>query len=338
MRTAVLVERGRLALQERAVPVPGPGAVLVAVHAVGICGSDVHYWHRGAIGPFVVRAPLVLGHECAGHVVALGPGVESLAVGDRVALEPGVPCGRCRACRSGRYNLCPDVVFLATPPVDGALAEYVVHPAAFCFRLPEAVSDEAGALLEPLSVGVHAVRRGGVGLGSRVLVTGLGPIGLVTVMAARAAGAAAVYASDPVAFRRATAAGLGARALPAEGAAEALAGTGGCDVAIECSGAPAALALCCAATAPGGAIVVVGMGGDSASLPLVALQTREIDLRPVFRYAHTYPAALALAAGGAAPLQQLITHRLTLAEVGQAFALSLAAADGTIKVMVDPRR
>jgi len=337
VRAAVLVRRGELRIEERPTPSPGPGQVLVRVSAVGICGSDVHYWHRGAIGPFVVRAPLILGHECAGQVAAVGPGVTGLAPGDRVALEPGVPCGHCAACRCGRYNLCPEVRFLATPPVDGALAEYVAHPAAFCFRLPPEVSDEVGALLEPLSVGVHAARRGGCGLGSRVLVTGLGPIGLVAVLAARACGAAAVYATDPVAFRRAAAGALGAEALAAEEAAALRPAGDGVDVAIECSGAAPALALCCAALRPGGVLVVVGMGAETATLPLIELQTREVEVRPIFRYAHTYPAALALAASGRAPLERLITHRLPLERVEEGFELSRVAAGGTIKVMIDPR-
>lgn len=342
MRVAVLRGIHDLGLEERPVPEPGAGEVLVRVTAVGVCGSDVHYWHRGAIGPFVVRGPLVLGHECAGEVVALGPGVSGPAVGDRVAMEPGIPCGRCRACREGRYNLCPDVRFWATPPFDGSFAEYVVHPADFCFPLPEGVLDEAGALIEPLSTGVHAARRGRIGPGSSVLVTGLGPIGLVNVMAAFAAGAGSVWASDPVPFRRAAAASLGASILPA-GGAEGIAHLHrehpeGLDVAVDCSGAPAALELCCGAVRPGGAVVLIGMGADRLELPLALLQTREVDLLPVFRYAHTYPAAIAWVASGRAPLDRLITHRLPMSRVQEAFELVHATAEGAIKVMVDPRQ
>ena len=341
MRAAVLARPGVLEVQERPRPEPGAGEALIRVTAVGVCGSDVHYWHRGAIGPFVVRGPIVLGHECAGTVVALGPGAgpAGLRPGDRVALEPGIACGRCPSCRSGRYNLCPEVVFLATPPVDGALAEYVVHPVAFCHRLPDGVTDEAGALLEPLSVGVHAVRRGAAVLGARVLVTGLGPIGLAAVMAALGAGAAEVFGSDPVPFRRRAAVDLGATPVPGSGTAEELRAetAGGVDAAIECSGAAAALALCCASVRAGGRVVVVGMGAEHASLPILELQTREVDVIPVFRYHHTYPAALGLVRRGAAPVERLITHRLTLGRVAEAFELSRAAAPGTMKVMVDPR-
>jgi len=343
VRVAVLSGPHDLGIEERPVPEPGPGEVLVRVTAVGVCGSDVHYWHRGAIGPFVVRGPLVLGHECAGEVVALGSGVSGPAVGDRVAMEPGIPCGTCRACREGRYNLCPDIRFWATPPFDGAFAEYVVHPADFCFRLPAGVGDEAGALIEPLSTGVHAARRGRIGPGSRVLVTGLGPIGLVNVMAAFAAGAGRVWGSDPVAFRRAAARDLGAEVLPAGSApAEAAArlrdaAGGGVDVAVDCSGAPGAVELCCAAVRPGGAVVLIGLGGDRAELPIALLQTREVDLLPVFRYAHTYPAAIDWVASGHAPVERLITHRLPMSRVAEAFELVHSTAEGAIKVMIDPQ-
>lgn len=335
MRAAVLVRPGQLEIEERRRPEPGPGEVLVRISAVGICGSDVHYWEHGRIGPFVVTGPLILGHECAGQVVAAGPPLpgarpDAVPPGARVALEPGVPCGRCPSCRSGRYNLCPDVAFLATPPHDGALAEYVVHPADFCHVLPEGVDDASGALLEPLSVGIHAARRGGVGLGSRVLVTGMGPIGLMAVLAARAAGAWIVWGSDPVGFRREAAADLGAAAWD-EGAAGAV------DVAIECSGAAPAVELCCTAVRPGGRVVIVGMGAPRVSVPLIDMQAREVELVPVFRYAHTYSAALGLVARGAAPVGRLVTDRLPLSAVEEAFARARAAAPGTIKVVVDPR-
>src|SRR6476469_4004604 len=191
-RAAVLTGPGRIVVEDRPVPEPGPREVLVEISAVGVCGSDVHYFEHGRIGDFVFEAPLVLGHESAGRVAALGEGVTRHAVGDRVTLEPGVPCGRCRECRAGRYNLCPDVVFFATPPVDGAFTNHVAIHEDFAFALPDELSDEAGALMEPLSVGIWACRKAGVGLGDRVLVTGAGPIGLLAAQVARAAGASRV--------------------------------------------------------------------------------------------------------------------------------------------------
>ena len=194
--SAVLAAVGDLRIEDRPAPRPGPGEVVIGVRSVGICGSDIHYWEHGRIGDFVVESPLVLGHEAAGVVEDVAADVTDLKPGDRVAIEPGVPCRRCAACKSGRYNLCADVRFMATPPIDGALARYVAHPSDFCYRLPDHVSLDDGATLEPLSVGVHACRRGGVTSGSRVLVMGAGPVGLACLLAARAAGAAAVGVAD----------------------------------------------------------------------------------------------------------------------------------------------
>src|SRR4051812_21683563 len=269
MMAAVLYAPRDLRIEQRPVPSPSQGEVLIRILSVGVCGSDVHYYEHGRIGDFVVRAPLVLGHESAGRVVALGPEATRHAVGDRVTLEPGVPCGGCRECRAGRYNLCPDVVFFATPPVDGAFTNFVAIHEDFAFALPDALSDEAGALMEPLSVGIWACRRAGVKAGDRGLVTGAGPIGLLAMQGARASGAS-VTISDVsearLAFAGRTGAARVARGDPA--GVEA-------DVLIECSGPPAALAGGIAALRPAGTAVVVGMGpGVTAEVPLALIQTR----------------------------------------------------------------
>src|SRR5215208_5176364 len=196
MKVAVLHAPGQIRIEQRDRPHPGPREVLVQVTAVGVCGSDVHYYEHGRIGPFVVDAPLILGHESAGRVVELGEGATKHAVGNRVALEPGVPCGRCRECRAGRYNLCADVVFFATPPIDGAFAEFVAIHEDFAFGLPDSLSDQEGALMEPLSVGVWACRKAEVSAGDRVLVTGAGPIGLLALQTACAFGATDITVTD----------------------------------------------------------------------------------------------------------------------------------------------
>ena len=177
-------------------PSPGPREVLVEITSVGVCGSDIHYYEHGRIGDHIVRSPLVLGHESAGRVAAVGPEVTKHAVGDRVTLEPGVPCGRCEQCRAGRYNLCPDVVFFATPPIDGTFTNFVTIHEDFAFALPDSMSDDVGALMEPLSVGIWACRKAGVTAGDRVLVTGAGPIGLLAMQVALAFGATQVEISD----------------------------------------------------------------------------------------------------------------------------------------------
>jgi L-iditol 2-dehydrogenase len=336
-RCVVLVEPGRVRVEERPTPSPGPGEVLVRVASVGVCGSDVHYYDEGRIGDHVVTAPLVLGHESSGTVVAVGEGVHDRAPGQRVAVEPGVPCGRCRPCRTGAYNLCPDVRFLATPPVDGAFTEYLAVPEAFAHPVPDALSDDAAALLEPTSVAVWAVRKAGVALGDRVLVTGAGPVGLLVAMVARAAGAQEVTVTDVVPERRAAAARHGvtrvldpAEASPAE-VVEA-------DVLVECSGVAAAVGDGVAAVRPGGTAVLVGMGAARETLlPTQLLQTREITLTGTFRYAHTYPTAIALAESGAVDLDALVSGHYRLQDVED--ALTAARRDPTVvKPVVVPVR
>ncbi len=333
---AVMVEPGRIELQDREVPSPGPGQALVEVASVGVCGSDVHWYTEGRIGELTVQGPLVLGHEASGVVVSVGPGVTRLSPGQRVAMEPGVPCGRCRACRRGEYNLCPDVRFFGTPPVDGTFARYVVHDADFCHPVPGSLSDDAAALVEPLAVGVYAAWKARLAIGQRVLVTGAGPIGLLAAAVARSAGASEVVVTDAQAARLPLATRMGATEVVDAGrGADELAGRG-FDVLVECSGATAALHAGLRAVREGGRAVVVGMSAHAeVPVPLSYLQMREIELVGTFRYANTYPTAITLAASGQVDLDSLVSGYYGLAQVEE--ALDVGHRDPqAVKVVVRP--
>jgi L-iditol 2-dehydrogenase len=333
MRAAVLHAPGDVRIEERDRPVPGPREVLVQITAIGVCGSDVHYYEHGRIGPMVVESPMVLGHESAGRVVELGDGATKHAVGDRVTLEPGVPCGRCRECRAGRYNLCADVVFFATPPIDGAFADFVAIHEDFAFALPDSLSDEEGALMEPLSVGIWACRKASVTAGDRVLVTGAGPIGILAAQCALAFGATEVTVSDVNEQRLEVARRTGAtRTLSPQDGFDDLEA----DVLIECSGHPDALSAGINALRPAGTAVLVGMGpGEEGTVPLSAIQRREIWVTGTFRYANTYPTAIALAASGRVDLKAIITGHYALEDAEA--ALKVGREDpASVKPIVVP--
>jgi len=296
--------------------------VLIAVKSVGICGSDVHYWVHGKIGDFVLKAPMVLGHESSGQVVEIGKNVKHLKPGDRITMEPGVPCRQCNYCKIGRYNLCRDVIFMATPPYDGSIANFITHPSDYCYKIPDHVSFEEAAMCEPLSVGVHACNRAGIKIGSVVLITGAGPIGLVCLLAAKAAGATTVILSDIKDERLEVAKKLGANlTISAKEDVKSVLDQLGhtVDFTIECSGAESAIRTALRATKSGGTVVLVGLGPNEIKLPLVDSACREVDIRGIFRYANCYPTALQLIASGKVDVKPLITHRFSLNETIKAF-------------------
>ncbi|QIO21982.1 NAD(P)-dependent alcohol dehydrogenase [Haloarcula sp. JP-L23] len=333
MRTAVLAEPTEFELEDRPRPSPGPDDVLVAIRDVGICGSDVHYYEHGRIGDYVVEDPLVLGHESAGEVVAVGENVTGLEAGDRVALEPGVPCRRCAHCKRGDYHLCEDVTFMATPPHDGAFAEYVSWPADFAYELPDSVSTAEGALCEPLSVGIHACRRGDVGTGDTVLVTGAGPIGLLVMEAARAAGATDVIVTDVVAEKLSLAAERGAdltvdvTETDLESAVEEYTDGVGADVVVEASGAEPSIRSTLDAVRRGGTVVLVGLA-DEATVPFDVLEVidNEIDVHGSFRYKNTYDAAVDLLADGVVDVEGIIDFESSLDAIDDAFQRAMEPA------------
>nr|XP_014343690.1 PREDICTED: sorbitol dehydrogenase isoform X2 [Latimeria chalumnae] len=286
---------GDLRVEFRPVPEPGPNEVLLRIHSVGICGSDVHYWLHGRIGDFVVKKPMVLGHEASGTVVKLGPAVTHLKPGDRVAIEPGVPRETDEFCKTGRYNLSPTIFFCATPPDDGNLCRYYVHNANFCYKLPDNVTFEEGALIEPLSVGIHACRRAGVTLGSQVLICGAGPIGLVSLIVAKGMGASQVVVTDLSASRLEKAKELGADFTleitneTSEKLAQKVSDLLGCmpEITMECTGAESSIQTGIYATRSGGTLVLIGLGPAMLKVPIVNALVREVDIRGIFRYCNT---------------------------------------------------
>lgn len=317
-RVSVLLGQDDLTVEDRPVPAVDPGDVLVRVAAVGVCGSDVHYFRHGRIGDFVVEEPLVLGHELSGTVVAVGDGVDPSRVGERVAIEPQRPCHRCAQCLAGRYNLCPHMRFYATPPVDGAFAEFVTIEAEFAHVLPDSVSFEAGALLEPLSVGIAAVRKAGIVPGSSVLIAGAGPIGIICAQAARAYGATRIVISDLVAERRERALSYGATEVVDPTAVDVTADIAPVDAFIDASGAPRAVSDGIKAVGPAGAAVLVGLGNSEMTLPVEHIQNLEVTVTGIFRYTNTWPVAIELVASGTIDLDSLVTGRFGLDDVRQA--------------------
>jgi len=343
MHAAFLHDIGDIRLEE--VPIPaldGDDQVLMQIKAVGICGSDLHYYQQGRVGIRVVREPLILGHEAAGEVIEVGEQVTQFQPGDRVVIEPGRTCGKCEFCKSGRYNLCPEVVFLGTPPVHGAFREYLTWPADFLFKLPDQMSYEEGAMMEPLAVGIHAVRLSSITLGDSVAVLGAGPIGLVSLQAAVAAGATLTIATDPIPSRLQMAQQLGAtHTLDASndvvGAVMELTEGRGVDVVIECVGLAATICQAISMVRRGGHIQAVGMAQDIIDqFPLFDIVNGEISISGSFRYANHYPSAIVAVRDGKIDVESLITHRFSLAETPEAMAWVAENQEQVIKAIIQP--
>jgi L-iditol 2-dehydrogenase len=333
-RVAYVDAEHRITLKQEPAPEPGPGQVLVELKANGICGSDLHFWREGRLGNFVVTRPYVPGHEACGVVVALGDGARGFASGDRVVIEPGMPCGRCRYCRAGRYNLCPDVVFLSAPPVNGTFCDYLAIRADALHRLPEAMDFEQGALVEPAAVGVHAVNRAGPCAGKTALVLGCGPIGLVTLQAFKAAGGARVACVDRIPYRLEKALALGADTAHNADEDDALLACAA-DVVFETAGSAAATAAAVRYAAPGGRIVQVGWPESPlVSLNVADLMEKELEHVGVNRYANAFPTAMAWIADGRIRAAEMITHRFGLDDIVEAFHTAHEQREQVIKAVV----
>jgi L-iditol 2-dehydrogenase len=323
MRTSVLTGQKALTIEDRPLPEVRSDEVLVRVAAVGVCGSDVHYFRHGRIGDFVVEGPLVLGHELSGTIVAVGDTVDADRVGQRVAVEPQKPCHRCRECEAGRYNLCPNMEFYATPPIDGAFTGYVAIQAEFAHPIPDSISDEAAALLEPLSVAITTMRKAHIVPGSTVLIAGAGPIGIICAQTARAFGAAEIIVSDLVPERRERALKYGATRVIDP--METDVATAGLDVNafIDASGSPRAVFSGIKAVRPAGYAVLVGLGNPEMTLPIEHIQNLEITVTGIFRYTDTWPAGIHLVASGQIDLDSLVTGTFDLEHVEDALESDL---------------
>jgi len=341
-----------LRIERRKVPPPAAEEVQVTINCVGICGSDMAYWAKGVAGGFLEldfsEDALCkgyegrMGHECAGTVRRVGSKVKHLQVGDRVALEPGVPCGDCPdACRIGRYNLCPNVRFIgsAVNKVPGAMCTVFNHKASFCYKLPASVSLEEGAMLEPMCVSLHAVTRSKVRPGFHVLVSGAGPIGLMTALCAKAAGASTVTITDMVDAKLAKAAEIGVEYRIKADDPDLLARMEQnigrkFDCCFECCGVAAALQNCVKAAISGGTVCVVANFGNSTPVPLQEAARREIDIIGVYRYCNLYPVALSLLENGKVNLKPLISKKFQLSEANEAF--EYFATGEPVKVIIQP--
>jgi D-xylulose reductase len=341
MEALVLERKGELSLREIDLPVTvGPHDVKIAIHTVGICGSDVHYYEYGQIGPFVVKAPMVLGHEAAGTVVEVGTQVKHLRVGDRVCMEPGIPDPNSRASRLGIYNLDPAVRFWATPPVHGCLTPFVVHPAAYTFRLPDNISFAEGAMVEPLAVGMQAALKAKIEPGDVAVVMGAGPIGNVTALAALAGGCSQIVMTDVQQPKLDLATKLGPiRPLnpTKENLREVvddLTEGWGADIVFEASGAPAAVKTMHEPLCPGGRIVSIGLPIQPVPIDVGALNPKAPSIEFVFRYANVFPRALALMTSGKIDVKPLINRTFEFRESIDAFNFALHMPPDCVKAQI----
>ncbi len=341
MRALVLEEVHKLSLRDFPLPdTLGPNDLRIKIHTVGICGSDVHYFTHGKIGPFIVNEPMILGHEASGTVMEVGQAVTNFARGDRVCMEPGIPDPLSRASRLGLYNLDPAVRFWATPPVHGCLTPHVIHPASLTFKIPDNVSFAEAAMVEPLAVGIQAAAKAGIKPGDLAVVLGAGPIGMITALAALASGCSKVIIADlaqPKLDIIAACDGVEAvniRTTNLKAHIDAATANWGADVVFECSGAAPAILQTAALVAPGGTVVLVGMPVDPVPFDIVGLQVKEATVKTIFRYANVYDRAIALLGSGKIDLKPLITATFPFDQSIEVFHRAAEARPTDVKLQI----
>ena len=346
MKSVVLEEKGKLDLRDfheidRAEEVLKPHEVRIKNHTVGICGSDVHYYTHGRIGPFVVKDPMILGHEASGTIIEVGTGVSSLKVGDRVCMEPGIPDPAAQATRLGMYNIDPSVRFWATPPVHGILRPTCVHPEAFTFKIPDNVSFAEAAMIEPLAVGMHAATKARVKPGDIGVVMGAGPIGLVTALSALAAGCAQVYVSDLAEPKLEIAKALSTAIVPVNIQSDDLSARvhrdtdgWGANIVFEATGSPLAATKIFDPLCPGGCVVMIGGQSDPIQYDAGAAMVREARVENIFRYANIFPRCVAMVSSGSIDVKALITKTFSFHESIEAFDLAASAPPTDVKMQI----
>ncbi len=340
-RAAYMTGIKQIEIRDIEVPKLKDKDVLVKLEYVGICGSDVHYLEHGKIGDFIVNGDFILGHECSGTVVEIGSGVQNLKVGDKVALEPGITCGQCEFCKTGRYNLCPDVEFLATPPYHGSLMNYIAFPENMCFKLPENISTKEGALVEPLAVGLHAAMQGNVKLGDSVVILGAGTIGLVTLLACKAYGATEITIVDVIPKRLEYAKKLGATATINAAEADVFAeidkitNKKGVDIVIETAGSARTISQTPYLIKNGGTIVLVGLAPqDIIEFNFAKIMAKEAQIKSVFRYRNIYPTAIKAIAKGMIDITGIVTHEFEFDETAKAFDYVINNKQDVVKAVI----
>lgn len=340
-RAAYMTGLNKMEIRDIPMPVLKEKQVLVKLEYVGICGSDVHYLEHGKIGDFIVNGDFILGHECAGTVAAVGTGVENLKVGDRVALEPGCTCGQCEFCKTGRYNLCPDVEFLATPPYNGCLMNYIAFPENMAFMLPDGITTKEGALVEPLAVGMHAAKQGNVKLGDSVVILGAGCIGLVTLLACKAFGATDITVVDVISKRLDYAKKLGATTVINAAVTDVLAeidkltNKKGVDIVIETAGSARTIAQTPYLIKNGGCVVLVGMAPqDIIEYNFAKIMAKEAEIKSVFRYRNIYPQAIQAISKGIIDVSGIVTHEFSFDETEKAFDFVINNKQDVVKAVI----